>query len=56
MKEEKKVFNCDRCGVECHYDKEYPYWLCYECNVAFEEDVVNRLKNKLKKKDEMLAN
>ena len=44
MKEEKKVFNCDRCGVECHYDKEYPYNLCYRCDNEVSQEIINSLK------------
>lgn len=53
---ERRQFKCDRCGMLCTYDKDYPYNLCYKCNQNLEDELfslklkrIKRLKNIIRK-------
>lgn len=55
---EKRQFKCDRCGMLCTYDKDYPYNLCYKCNQNLEDEIfsvklkrIKRLKNIIRKQN-----
>lgn len=55
---ERRQFKCDRCGMLCTYDKDYPYNLCYKCNQNLEDELfslklkrIKRLKNIIRKQN-----
>lgn len=53
--EMKRRFHCDRCGKPCAYDIDYPYSLCYQCELKLSQEIseennsyIKRLELKLK--------